>query len=132
MGLATQRTLIDTELTTELQILRPAFILIGENADEPQPSNEPWIRMSITLLDIFYPCLGSDVKAQYDAIFNVQIFSPLAIGSGDVSLIADQVRGILRGSSLIGIEFLNFDVATGSIEADWYGLLMRCNYRAND
>ena len=130
MGLAAQRLAIETELITELQLLRPGFILVGENSDNDQPSNEPWIRMSITLDDIFYPCINNNVKAQFEAIFNVQIFSPLAIGSGDASLIADQVRTILRTATLTDIEFLDFDVATGVVEADWYSLLMRCNYRA--
>jgi hypothetical protein len=131
MGIANQRTLIEQELITEMQLLYPGMVLLGENADIPPPSNEPWIRMSITVLDIIYPCLGQ-LSEETDALFNVQLFVPLGTGAGEASTRIDAARSILKSSALSGIEFLTFDVATGVVESDWYVLLLRAQYRARE
>ncbi|MDH3375356.1 MAG: DUF4128 domain-containing protein [Gammaproteobacteria bacterium] len=132
MSLARHRTEIETELITEMQLLRPGLVIIGENADTPAANNAPWLRMSITVLEIFRPCIGINSKTRTDALFNVQVFTPLAQGAGEASSIVDEAISVLRNSTLTGIEFLTFDVSTGVVESDWYTLLIRARYRADD
>ncbi len=131
MSLARQRTYIETLLIAGMQALNPGLALFGENSDIAPPSNEPWIRMSLTLVDITYPCLGQ-LHVETDGIFNVQIFTPIGEGSGAASALLDQARKILKDSSLTGIEFLSFGASVGELESDWYTLLLRAEYRAQD
>lgn len=131
MGLANQRTLIETELMTQMNIQFPNIAIFGENSDETPPPNAVWIRMSITVLEIIYPCLNN-VSEQTDALFNVQVFAPLAKGAGEASTKVDAAKSILRNSNLAGIEFLSFDIATGVVEAEWYNILLRATYRARE
>lgn len=131
MSLARHRTDIETEFMTEMGVIHPALVMIGENADVDPPENVAWIRMSLTILDIIYPCINNS-KEQTEAIFNVQVFTPVGQGAGEASTLVDEAKAILKGSTLTGIEFLSFDVATGSVEAGWYSLLLRATYRAFD
>lgn len=131
MSVARQRTDIETELMTQMELARPGFVIYGENSDEKVPSDIEWARMSLTIIDMVYPCLGQD-RTETDGIFNTQVFVPLSSGAGLASTIVDEVRAILKASNLTGIEFLNFDVATGVVESGWYILLLRANYRAQD
>lgn len=131
MGLANQRTLIEAELMTQMNIQFPGIAIFGENSDEVTPANAAWIRMSITVLEVIYPCLNN-VSEQTDALFNVQVFTPLAQGAGEASTKVDAAKSILKNSNLAGIEFLSFDIATGVVEAEWYNILLRATYRARE
>lgn len=132
MSLARHRTDIEQELITELGISFPGLIVVGENSNlAKQTPENAWIRTSFTLLDIRYPCIGG-VRKEIDGICNVQVFVPLASGAGEASTKIDTVVDILKNSQLTGIEFLTFDVATGSFDSSWYILLLRANYRAQD
>ncbi len=131
MSLARHRTAIETVLMSGLRALRPGFILFGENALEDSANDESWVRMSITTLDITFPCLGNDTK-RTDAIFNAQIFTPLAMGANEGSVIVDECVSILKAGTFTGISFLEFDIPTGTKESDWYVLLLRATYRATD
>lgn len=132
MSLARHRTDIEQELITELEIAFPGLVLVGENADLAKQSPEDnWIKVSFTILDIRYPCLGG-VRKEIDGICNVQVFAPLASGAGEASTKVDTVVDILKNSQLTGIEFLTFEVATGSLDSSWYILLLRAFYRAQD
>ncbi len=131
MSLSRHRTEIETELMSEMELIHPGFVLIGENSRSIPISDTSWIRMSLTILDITYPCIGKDTE-RTDGLFNVQVHTPLAAGAGEASTLVDEVRTILKASTLTGIEFLSFDVATGSQESDWYVLLLRATYRATD
>lgn len=131
MSLSRHRADIETELITELQLLHPTLVIFGENADIDPPENAAWIRMSITIIDIIYPCINS-AKEETDALFNVQVFTPVGQGAGEASTLVDEAKVILKASTLTGIEFLSFDISTGAIEGGWYGLLLRARYRAQD
>lgn len=131
MSLARHRTDIETELMTAMQVLHTGMMIVGENADDDPPSKKAWIRMSITIIDITYPCINN-IKMETDALFNVQVFTPLAEGAGEASTLVDEARAILKSSTLTGIEFLSFDVSTGVVESDWFTLILRARYRAQD
>jgi len=131
MSLANQRTLIEGEFMTEMALVDSDVLLIGENADQQPTGDKSWIRMSITILEIYYPCIGQS-QTRTDAIFNVQIFTPLAIGANKASTLVDEAVAILKGSNLPGIEFLTFDVSTGVIESDWFSIVLRATYRATE
>lgn len=131
MSLSRHRTDIETLVMAQMELARPGFVIFGENADEVVPTDVAWARMSFTLVDITYPCIGK-LDVETDGLFNTQVFAPLASGAGLASTLVDEVRAILKGSNLTGIEFLNFDVATGTVEAGWYVLLLRATYRAQD
>lgn len=130
MSLARHRTDIETEFISQMGLLHPSLTIVGENADTP-PGVASWMRTSITVLEIFRPCIGKG-NIRTDALFNVQVFTPLAIGAGEASTLVDDGVTILKDAVLSGIEFLTFDVSTGTIEADWYSLLIRARYRADD
>lgn len=131
MSLARHRTDIETEFITQMQLLHPSMVVIGENADTPPAAEQAWIRMSITVLEIYRPCIGKS-NTRTDALFNVQVFTSLAKGAGEASTIVDEAITILKNAVLTGIEFLTFDVSTGVQESDWYTLLIRARYRADD
>jgi len=111
--------------------LHPTIVLMGENADVDVPDNSAWIRMSATIVDIFHPCIGKD-DTETDGIFSVQVFTPIGHGAGEASQLIDEARAILKNSGLTGIEFLSFGVSTGELESDWYSLLLRADFRAQD
>lgn len=131
MSLARHRTDIETEFMTQMPLLNPGLVIVGENADTPPVKNGSWIRMSFTVLEVFRPCIGKG-GIRTDALFNIQIFTALAQGAGEASSLVDDAITVLKDATLSGIEFLTFDVSTGVVEADWYSLLIRARYRADD
>ena len=132
MSLAAQRTTIEAGFITAMDISKPGLIIIGENADVDPPESAAWVRMSITVLDIIYPCINNEHE-QTDAIFNVQIFTPIGQGASEASIIADAAKLTLRADNYgNAISFLSFDLSTGAIEAGWFSLILRATYRAQD
>ena len=129
MNLATQRTRLETGFMTGMLLLYPGLVMLGENADTDPVEESKWLRMSITVLDTSKPCIGNDHE-ETEAIFNVQIFTRLGIGAAEVSALADAARSVLSNGSYENISFLSFDISTGSVEADWFSLILRASYRA--
>ena len=132
MSVSRHRTAIEELLISSFAISRSSMVLVGENANSPSGNNAAWARMSVTVLSIYFPCIGQDGFKRTDALFNFQIFTPLATGAEEASDIVDEAIDILRNSAISGIEFLEFDVSTGDVQADWYNLTMRATYRADD
>ena len=130
MTLTEQRTVIESGFMSAMAISSPDTILIGENADVPLPSIGSWIRMSITIIDITYPCLGTEHE-EIDGIFNVQVFIPLAQGVAKALTIIDNAKTALRGT-YDKVAFRSFDMSTGQAEADWYSITLRATYRAQN
>lgn len=131
MSVSRHRTEIESALIGGMKLLYPDMVLMGENADVDHPATDPWVRMSLVIIDVTHPCLGKD-DTQTDGMFNVQVFTPIGSGAGEASTLVDEARKILKSSTLTGIEFLSFSVSTGELESDWYTLLLRADYRAQD
>ncbi|MCP4256816.1 MAG: hypothetical protein GY774_04715 [Planctomycetes bacterium] len=131
MSFVRHRTEIETLLMDSMKALHPSLVVIGENAKESPEQRDAWCRMSFTIINITAPCIGGKFT-RTDAIFNVQMFTALGLGSGEATALVDDAKLILENSSLTGIEFLNFDVDTGVQEDSWYGLLLRAYYRAQN
>ena len=129
MNLDTQRTRLETEFAALMTATYPNLVMIGENADIDPVEESEWLRMSITVIDVIYPCIGSDHE-QTDAIFNVQIFTRLGIGASQASKLADAAKSALKTGSYEGISVQSFDISTGVVEADWFSLILRATYRA--
>ena len=129
MNLNTQRARIETEFVALMTATYTDLLMIGENADTDPVEESEWLRMSITVVDVIYPCIGNDHE-ETEAIFNVQIFTRLGIGATKASQIADAAKSALRTGSYENISFQSFDISTGAVEADWFSLILRASYRA--
>ena len=130
MNLNDQRVTLETGFTTAMSIAIPGLLMIGENADSDPALESEWLRMSITVLDTYYPCIGLDHEIT-DAIFNVQIFTRLGTGASRASIIADAAKSALRGKNYgLTIAVSSFDTSVGAVEADWFSLILRATYRA--
>ena len=133
MSYVDQRTGIETAFMTDFPVLQPNVLITGENADVDNlpATNTSWVRMSLTIGETFRNCIGKK-DLTTNGIFNVQVFTPLAIGAGQATKIIDDAITVLRDANINKVEFLNYETSFIGTESGWYYNLIRARYRAFD